>query len=70
MLRWEDNRKCDIIAKIVTKNGSVCFYNASRPRPKIKTNSESCNAALAVEENTIDSKSTKVVKVLLLDFDS
>ena len=38
----------------------------SRPRPT----AESCNAAIAVEENTSESESAKIVKILLLDFAS
>ena len=36
----------------------------SRSRPP----AENCIAAIAIEENTSDSKSTKIVKFLLLDF--
>ena len=38
----------------------------SRSRPI----AESCNAASAVEENSSDSKYTKIVQFLLLDFGS
>ena len=38
----------------------------SRSRPT----AESCNAAIAVKENTSDSKSAKITKFLFLDFAS
>ena len=37
---------------------------------KSKPTAESCNVAIAVEENPSNSESTKIVKFLLLDFAS
>ena len=59
-----------IIIKIITRIGSFCVCNASRPRLEIKTYCWSYNAAIAVEEKTLDSESTKIVKFLLVDFAS
>ena len=40
------------------------------PDSKSRPIGESCNAAIAVEKNSLDSESSKIVKFLLLDFAS
>ena len=57
-----------LLLRLSQKDGSVCVYDASRPESRSRPTAKSSNVAIAVEENTSESKLVKIVKFLLLDF--